>query len=78
MNVNAGSGLADNHMGLDIPVGFGVILEGEPVAKENFAKLTVHQKNDLIRYMQLARTGQESEERVVNAIQILKNDQSYI
>lgn len=78
MNVNVGNGMADNHTGSDIPVGFGVILEGEPIAKENFTKLTVHQKNDLIRYMQMAKTGQESEERVVNAVQLLKNDQFYL
>lgn len=77
MNVKDGSGMAESHMGSDIPVGFGVILEGEPVAKENFTKLTVYQKNDLIRYMQLAKTGQESEERVANAVQMLKNTQSY-
>lgn len=60
----------------DIPVGFGLLLEGEPTAKSNFEKLTASQKNDLIEYMQQAKTGEESEDRVMDAVRRLKENRT--
>lgn len=75
MDNNVFIGQGHNPNGPDIPLGFGMLLEGEPVAKANFGSLSNAQKVELINYMQQAKTGEDSEFRVINAVQKLKNHQ---
>lgn len=75
MDNNVFVGEGHNPNGPDIPLGFGMLLEGEPVAKANFGSLSNTQKEGLINYMQQAKTGEDSQFRVVNAVQKLKHHQ---
>lgn len=68
-------GQGRNPNGPDLPLGFGMLLEGEPVAKANYGSLTNTQKMEIIQYMQQAKTGEDSEFRVVNAVEKLKSHQ---
>lgn len=61
---------------LDIPEGFGSRLSQDSQALHHFSQLNVNQKNDLIRYMQQAKTGEDSEFRVMNAVEMLRNNQA--
>lgn len=64
-------GMGHNPFGLDLPEGFGARLAQNPEALHNFANLSQQDKDNLVRYMQQAATGEDSLFRVTNAVKQL-------
>lgn len=64
-------GMGNNPYGLDLPEGFGTRLAQDPHALHNFANLSQQEKDNLVRYMQQAPTGEDSLFRVTNAVKQL-------
>jgi len=60
----------------EIPIGFGMMLEGDPTAKETYQRMTNEEKERLVHYMQQAKSGKDSEYRVANALKILKENET--
>ena len=60
---------------LDIPLGFGMALFQEAVARRNFENLSNDRKDDVVRYLQSGNvTGQDAKEKIETAVENLKNN----
>lgn len=54
-----------------LPIGFSMKLSQDVTAMEHFAAMSRQEKEELISYIQGGTTGDEAEERVLNAIRSL-------
>lgn len=68
-------GVGRNPDGPDIPLGLGMQLAQHPKAMTSFGKMTKKQKEDMIRNIQSAVTGEDAERRIINAVNGLDNGQ---
>ena len=67
-------GVGHNPEGPDLPLGFGMHLAQEPRAVEAFGRLSQDQRAKVIDYIQASATGAEAKQRVIGAVEGLKNN----
>lgn len=68
-------GIGRNPDGPDLPLGLGMQLAQEPKAMEAFGKMSKQQKASLIGHIQGAATGEDAKNRVVDAVNRLRDNQ---
>jgi len=54
--------------GLDMPLGFGMALYQNSNALHCFAALSQDERNDIIRYIENSKTGEDARNRIDNAV----------
>lgn len=67
-------GMGNNPNGPDLPLGFGMQMEGTPRALETYAGLTREEKESVIRYVQSGTTGEEALEKITSAVKKLEEE----
>ena len=71
--VFVGLGKNPDPSGLDMPIGFGMELYQNSDALHCFAALSQNERNDIIRYIEASKTGDEAKERINNAVKNLNH-----
>ena len=71
--VFVGIGKNPDPSGLDMPIGFGMQLYQSPEALHYFAALSQKERNDIIRYIEDSKTGEEAKKRINTAVKNLNN-----
>lgn len=71
--VFVGLGKNPDPSGLDMPIGFGMELYQNSDALHCFAALSQDERNDIIRYIEASKTGEEAKERINNAVKNLNH-----
>ncbi|MCL2084141.1 MAG: YdeI/OmpD-associated family protein [Oscillospiraceae bacterium] len=67
-------GMGGNPDGPDLPMGFGMHLAQNPQALEAYGNMTYGQRTRVVEYIQAAVTGEDSANRIANAIQSLREN----
>ncbi len=71
--VFVGIGKNPDPSGLDMPLGFGMALYQNSSALHCFAALSQQQRNDIIRYIEGAKTGDNAKKRIDTAVKNLNH-----
>ena len=66
--VFVGIGKNPDPAGLDMPLGFGMALYQNSNALHCFAALSQDERNNIIRYIENSKTGEEAKNRIDNAV----------
>lgn len=61
---------------LDLPLGFGMQLAQDPRAMEAFGRMPQEKKQQMLRQMKDAPTGEEAKARIEGAVEQLHQDNS--
>ncbi|MCL2512529.1 MAG: YdeI/OmpD-associated family protein [Oscillospiraceae bacterium] len=77
MEENNFIGIGHNPGGPDLPLGLGMQLAQDPQAMDAFGKLTKQQKTDMISYIQQSVTGEDAENRIISAVNRLRDEQTW-
>lgn len=74
--VFVGIGKNPDPSGLDMPLGFGMALYQNATALHFFGALSQDERNDIIRYIENSKTGEDARYRIDNAISNLNRRNS--
>ena len=66
--VFVGIGKNPDPSGLDMPIGFGMALYQNTDALHCFAALSQEQRNNIIKYIEDSKTGDDARKRIDNAV----------
>lgn len=66
--VFVGIGKNPDPSGLDMPIGFGMALYQNSTALHCFAALSQEQRNNIIKYIEDSKTGDDARKRIDNAV----------
>ena len=66
--VFVGIGKNPDPSGLDMPIGFGMALYQNSSALHCFAALSQEQRNNIIKYIEDSKTGDDARKRIDNAV----------
>ncbi len=72
--VFVGIGKNPDPSGLDMPIGFGMALYQNEIALHHFTRLSQDERNNIIRYIEDSKTGDEAKSRINKAVEGLKKN----